>query len=397
MTKRRGKGEGTIIEREDGTFMAQISIKDPITGARKRPTVYGSTPREIQKKLLKLRNDAESGINLSPDKTTLAGWIERWIEDYAKVNKREVTWRVYKMNFDVHIKETLIGKKVISKLTTSDLQKYYKEKLENGRVDGSGGLSVGSVTKLHNIIRASLSQAVEERLIQVNVAKSVKLPSERENRKEMTPLTGEQIELFLDTIKMDRYNPAYFLELGTGMRKSELLGLKWDDVNLRKGELTIKRALVRLITGGVVIGPPKTKKSKRTISIPTTALESLKKHKVEQDKEKEEYKDIYADDGFVFATPLGRWIDPNVFYHDFCRKLAKTNIPHVSFHTLRHSVATVLLERGVNLKIISDLLGHASVAITGDTYSHVTPKARQDTANVLDQIIGSSSAVEGKK
>lgn len=403
MAKRRGKGEGTILTRDDGMLMAQISIKDPITGVRKRPTVYGKTPREIQKKLLKLRNDVENGINLSPEKITLSGWIEQWLENYAKIDKREVTWQCYEMNFNAHIKESVVGKKIINKVTTSDLQRFYKEKLENGRIKKdpgnpeSDGLSVGSVTKLHNIIRAALSQAVEEKLVQTNVAKAVKLPSERDNRKEITPLSEEKINLFLEDIKKDRYYTAYALELGTGMRKGELLGLKWEDINFEKGELSIKRSLVRLITGEVKLGPPKTKKSKRVISVPASVLELLKYHKLSQDAEKAEFEEVYIDQDFIFASPLGEWYDPNAFYHNFCRKLKQIKMNHVSFHTLRHSVATVLLEKGVNLKIVADLFGHASVNVTGDIYSYVTPRAKQDTANVLDLIIGSSLAVETKK
>lgn len=399
--KRRRKGEGTIIELDDGTFMAQISIKDPRTGARKRPTVYGKTNREIQKKLLKLRADAENGINLIPEKITLNDWMSHWLENYARLDKREVTWRAYELNFTNHIKDSFIGKKLLLKLTTSDLQMFYKDKLEGGRLKKSKrpeitGLSVGTVRKLHNIISASLSQAEEENLIRSNIAKAVKLPSAKENQKEMTPLTEKQIGLFLDSINNDRYRPAYFLELGTGMRKSELLGLKWSDIDFVNGTLSIKRALVRLVNGKVVLGPPKTKKSMRTISIPATALECLKQHKVNQENEKERNKDIYNDQNFVFAIKLGRWVDPHVFYRDFCNKLERINMPHVSFHTLRHSVATVLLEKGVNLKIISDLLGHASVAITGDIYSHVTPKAKQDTADLLDKVIGSILAVDNE-
>lgn len=395
--KRRGKGEGTIILRPDGSLMAQISIKDPKTGARSRPTVYGKTPKEIQMKLLKLRSDAANGINLSPEKVTLAGWIEQWIENYAKLNKKEVTWRAYEMNYKAHIKESHIGKKLLTKLTTQDLQRFYKEKLESGRKDGSGGLSVGTVIKLHNIIRASLTQAEEENLIRINVARAVKLPSERENRKEITPLNEEQITHFLNVIKGDKYFPAFLLELGTGMRKGELLGLKWEDINLETGELHIKRTLTRLVNGDLVFGPPKTKKSKRNIIIPPRALAALKEHHAKQNLWKMEHRDVYKDDDLVFAYALGEPVDPNAFYHNFIRKLGKAGLKHVSFHSLRHSVATILLNEGVNLKVVSDLLGHASVAVTGDIYSHVMKRAKQDTANTLDSILGSKLAVETKK
>lgn len=378
---KRGHGEGNITHRKDGTWQGSISFFDPVKNVRKRPTVYGKTRKEVQMKLQELQAQRNAGLNIAPDKITLGEWIKRWLQDYAKANMRTGTWEGYQTNFKNHINPVL-GNILLTKLTTNDLQKFYNQKLENGRKDGKG-LSIRTVKLIHVVIHASLKQAHKEGMVLRNVSEFVRLPAD--TKKEVKPLSPEQITSFLSAIREDKLYPAFALELSTGLRRGELLGLQWKDIDMQTGKCQIRRSLVKNVSNTIDINEPKTKTSKRIVIIPENVLDILEAHRDRQEQDK--IKEGYLENDWVFCTEEGKPLSPRNFTRKFDRLLEKAKMEHIPFHALRHSVATALLVNGVNLKVVSAQLGHADIRVTADTYSHVLEEVQKQTSDILGTLI----------
>ncbi|HHU87405.1 MAG TPA: site-specific integrase [Peptococcaceae bacterium] len=407
-TKKRGNNEGTIVQRPDGRWMAQITVGyNPVNGNPKRRTFYGKTRKEVVEKMDAARAEIRAGTYVEPTKLTTGDWIKQWLVDYMKPSLRTTTWASYDHIAKLHI-IPVIGKIPLNRLTTSDLQKLYSEKLANGRVDGKGGLSIRTVRYIHQIIHGALEKAKEVKLVQSNVSEATNLPKLK--YKEKMPLTSEQVRRFKTVIKQDRLYAAFLLELATGLRRGELLALKWEDIDLEKGVLSVKRTITRTrIEGGktktgLVFQEPKTDQSKRTVPIPASVVAELKAHKARQAQEKlrlggeivnGEYVPNYKDNGLVFCTVDGKPLDPRNLLRTHTRLLEKAKLPHVSFHDLRHTFATIMMEMDENPRILQEILGHANVNITLGIYSHPTHAMKERAAAKMDAFL--TGKTEGKE
>jgi len=238
---------------------------------------------------------------------------------------------------------------------------------------------------MHVVLHKALDQAVSDGLIPRNAAKGVKVPQAK--RKEIRPLTPEQSKALLEAARGDRLEALYVLAHNTGLRQGELLALKWEDVELEDAVLRVRRTLTR--TGGKVdVGPPKTNKSRRSIGLTTSAVEALRDHLVRQLEEMEEMGSLYHPGGLVFANESGGIINPsNLRNRSFTRLLERAGLPKIRFHDLRHTCATLLLTKNVNPKIVSEMLGHSSISITLDTYSHVLPTMQENAVRALEEAL----------
>lgn len=357
---------------------------------------YGKTRQEVAEKLNKALNDVKQGTFVEPTKLTVGQWLDTWLNEYAKPRIRPTTWDSYEMNVRCHIKPA-IGGIPLKQLLPSHLQKLYNDKLAGGRADGTGGLSPRSVRYLHAILHEALKQAVREQLIARNPADVVAPP--RQQKKEIKPLTTEQVQHLLATMKEDRLYSAFLLELGTGLRRGELLGLRWQDVDLDKGIIRVQQSLVRT-KKGVLFQAPKTERSRRSIPLPENVVRELKRWKARQNQERLALGEAYQDNGLVFCREDGRWLEPTYFSKCFDKLLEKAGLPHVRFHDLRHTHATQLLQLGVHVKVVQERLGHSTVTMTLDTYSHVLPGLQEDAAAKLNGVLKAKetpSAREGNK
>jgi integrase len=278
-----------------------------------------------------------------------------------------------------------LGDKPIQKLMPGDLQAFYNAKLEGGRADGKeGGLSTRAVRYLHFLLSAALKQAVKEGLVSRNVAEATNPP--KQGKKEIQYLTTEEIQRFLQVARESRYYVAMLTELGTGLRRGELLGLKWEDVDLKRGVITVRRQLVRA-KGGPVFHEPKTDAGVRTVTLPAEVLRELKAHKARQAQEKLLLGNAYEDSGLVFCQANGRRLEPRNFTRHFDNLLKKAGIRHVSFHSLRHTHATELLRLGVNLKTIQERLGHSNFNVTANFYAHIADELQQEAAEKINGVL----------
>lgn len=261
MSKKRADGEGTIYKskyknkkgEQKERWVGQITYGyNSKTGKLMRKSFYGKGQKEVKDKIKEALKVLEKGTFVHNSKSTFGEWLEIWLNNYSKPTVRPSTWESYKTISDVHIIPAL-GMIPLAKLKAADLQRFYNEKLKNGRKrDGKkhkdkNGLSTRYVRHMHSIIRKALQQAFKENMVHVNIADAAEPPTVK--TKEMQPLTEEQVSMFLETAKDDRLIAAYLVALSTGVRRGELLGLKWDCVDLKEGAITIKRQLLSLTTG----------------------------------------------------------------------------------------------------------------------------------------------------
>jgi integrase len=259
------------------------------------------------------------------------------------------------------------------------VQSLYRERLDSG-------LSGSTVQKIHHVLHKALGQAVKWNLIPRNPSESVKAPTP--TPKEMRPLSATEARTLLETATGDRLEALYVLAIHTGMRRGELLGLKWADVDLENATIRVRQTLTRKGTGHV-LGEPKTKKSRRTVRLTQKAVEALRSHGARQAEEKPRVGSLYQDHNLVFAGNNGGLINPsNLRQRSFKPLLKRSGQPQITFNDLRHTCASLLFQRNVHPKFVQDLLGHASVAITLDTYSHMLPGMGSETADAMGEALG---------
>lgn len=392
MPKRRGRGEGTIYKRPDGTWVGQITIGyDPVTGKVKRKSFYGKTRKEVADKMAQALQAVKDGTYIEPTQTTLGEWLDKWMTSYKKGQIKPSTYENYEIVINTHIKPAL-GNIPMAKLQAHMLQNFYNEKLESGRADGKGGLSTRMVRYIHTIIREALQQAVKEGLLIRNVADATTPPTVK--NKQMRPLTEEELLAFFDAAKDDRLFAAYVLAATTGLRRGELLGLCWDCVDLEKGIITVKRELMNLKDGLVLEETTKSKSGRRSVVLTDDAIRELKAHKRRQAQEKLLMGEAYQEHGLVFCKEDGTPLDPSWFTKHFQALLKKAGLPRIRFHDLRHTHATLLLARGVHPKIVQERLGHSSITMTLDLYSHLVPGLQEAAAATLNGLLSKEKALQ---
>ena len=367
---------GTIHRRKNGGWCAQYVVHT--ADGPKRRTLYGKTRQEVANKLAKALSSREDGLVFEAGKQTVGEYLERWLEDCVKGTVRASTLDRYKYAIGPHIKPAL-GRMKLKSLTPAHVRGFYREKLDTG-------LASATVHKIHAVLHKALDQAVADGLIPRNAADALKLP--RIDREEITPLTAEVANRLIEAARGDRLEALYVLAIHTGLRQGELLALNWEDLNLEAGTLQVRRTLTR--TGGKhSLSEPKTKKSRRTVRLTAGAIAALQGHLKRQMEEMERLSSFYKPGGLVFANEIGGIVNPsNLRNRSFARILMRAGLSaDTRFHDLRHTCATLLLSRNVNPKIVSEMLGHANIAITLDTYSHVLPDMQEKAAKALEEAL----------
>ena len=375
MAKRRGNGEGSITRRKDGLYMARYTVQTPTRPKRK--TLYGKTRREVDEKLTKAKADRDGGLVFDADGVKVGEYLERWLADSVRDTVRPTTFERYEQMVRLHIRPVL-GRLKLKNLTPAHVRGHYREKLD-------AGLSPRTVQYVHVTLHKALKQAVMDGLIPRNATEAVKPPQVR--REEMQPLSPEQVKVLLEAARDERLEALYVLAVTTGLRQGELLGLKWEDVDLEARTLRVRRTLATT-KGGPQLAAPKTKSSRRTVRLTQGAVNALRSHLERQLKEIDRAGSLWRENGLIFASEAGDPLDRRyVTNHRFKPLLKQAQLPLVRFHDLRHTCATLLLGRNVNPKIVSEMLGHASIAIALDTYSHVLPNMQGEAAKAMEDAL----------
>ena len=378
MAKKRANGEGNIRKRKDGRWEGRFTAgHDPATGKQVIKSVLGKTQAEVKEKLKKAMEDAEKVDFTKTGKYTVGIWMDEWFENVAKIKVRASSHQTYRGYIDNHIKPN-IGNIPIEKLTTMDLQKFYRKLLTKGRVerieakDQPKGLSAKTVRNINQVISSAMDLAVAQKIISANPTNACALP--KVEHQEMQTIPAEQLQAFLQEAKATGVYEMYYIELATGLRRGELLGLKWQDIDWKNGVIKVRRQVAR-VDGQIKEAPLKTKNSYRTVTISQQAIEVLKEQKKK------------THDTYVFPSPNGGPISPDSVNNMLKRVLERAGIPKVRFHDLRHTFATIALQNGVDIKTVSGMLGHFSAGFTLDTYAHVTTTAQKEAAQTIGNVL----------
>lgn len=382
---RRSNGEGTIYKRTDGRWCAAYFVEYE-KGKFKRKYVYGKTQKEVKEKLKELE---EMQPQKKDAKLTLQDWMYKWMELYKKNVLKRTSYESYLDNIRVHISGTKIGKTELKKLTTDMLQEFYNEKI-NGS-DTVKKLSRRTVEYIHTIIGSALEQAYRNEIIKVNYNNFTVLPKKEET--EIVPLSLEELQKVLKYAEGTDMYSLLVLEVFTGMRKGEILGLQWKNIDFVEKVVHVRKNLCR-VKGQegerrteFVLMDPKTKKSIRTIPLNDEVIRILKKHRAKQNEHKLRLGNVYQDHDLVFARADGTFEDPREILRRFHKVLERAGVRKCRFHDLRHTFASLLLNEGESMKTVQELLGHSSITTSMDIYSHLSDETKKKSIEVLGKVI----------
>jgi len=371
------------IRKRGKTWLVTVELgRDAATGKRRRAYVTVASKRDAAREEARLRHQAATGLDLEPTRITVAEYLQHWL-DAVRPNLAPTTYLRYE-GLLRHQVLPHIGVIRLSKLRPLHVQHLYARLHEAGRADGRGGLSPRTLLHVHRVLSEALEQAVRWQIVHRNVCQAVEAPQPR--RAEMRVLTPEQARRLLEVAEADDsvYGHAVILALHSGLRLGELLGLTWQDVDLERGCVTVRRALQHLASDGPVFREPKTARGDRTIPLGPSAVDALRRLRYRQVEKSLALASAYRDHRLVFVSPQGTHLSGFALRRAFYRLLLEAGLPRIRFHDLRHTHASLLLARGVHPKIVSERLGHASIAITLDIYSHVLPNLQEEAARDLD-------------
>ena len=380
MAKKRANGEGNIRKRKDGRWEGRYTAGyDPKTGKRLIKNVLGKTQAEVKEKLKKALEECQ-GIEArkSEDEYTVTSWLRTWYELYAKPNVRTATANRYQLIIE-HYTVPRIGNIKLKKLTTRHLQKLYKELLEGGRIhigkNQDKGLSTTTVHSVHLMLHCALDRAVKEQLIPRNPCEDCIVPKPR--KLDMKILTPEHMKAYLEAAERRGLLPMFYLELVSGLRKGELVALRWNDVDIQQRTISVSKQYVRNPNGSLELTWPKTENSVRLVSIPQTAVELLIQEHAK-----------HPDSPYLFPSPLtGEMYHPDSVVNLHKKILKDAGLEHLRFHDLRHTFATTALQNGVDVKTVSSMLGHFDAGFTLRTYTHATRQKQDEAAQTMGNFI----------
>ena len=383
---------GGIQKKGNNYYAVVYDGIDPGSGRKRRRWVPAGTRRtDAERVLADLIRRKYDGEPVPTERLTLSQYLsERWLP-LQKSRLRTSTYDSYRRNIDLHVLPAL-GRRPIAKLTAEDLDLFYAALLTGGRkqVGGSSrGLAPKTVRNIHVMLSKALADAARKGLVVRNVATLADAPSSKASRKaEIKAWDARQLRAFLDAVRSHRLHPAFHLAAHTGMRRGEVLGLRWRDLDLDAGRLSVRQALIE-IAYEVQVSDVKTDTGRRTIDIDPGTVDVLKAWRIQRAEESGGAEP--RGEEFVFSKPDGSWIHPQSFSQVLDRKVAKLDVPTISLHDLRHTHATLLLKSGVPVKVVSERLGHANVAFTMSVYQHVLPGMQAEAAETFAALLARQS------
>lgn len=369
---RRKHNEGSVFQRKDGRWVAQVRLENG-----KKQQRYCKTEKEAHAALRKLLHEQEQGTLATGPQQTLKAYLEQWLEQAHRLSLIRIsTYDMYRTMLYKHVLPVL-GHVQLQRLAPQQVQAFYAMKLEEG-------LGAGRVRKIHGMLHKALSNAVRWNLVAKNVCDLVTPP--KQGRSEIQPLTSEQAQCLLKAARTHKLEALLTVAVATGMRRGELLGLHWQDIDFEARCLYVRRTVGRVGKFGVVESEPKTRRSRRKIVLPAFVIEALKRHQENQQEMRKKAGDLWREKDVVFCNIYGDYLDTVNLHRDFKRLLKSAELPDIRFHDLRHSAATIMLCMGVHPKIVQEILGHSTIGMTLDVYSHVLPSMQQEAMDKLDDL-----------
>ena len=372
----RAKHEGSIFK-YNGRWIGAIDL-GYVDGKRKKRRVRGATQKEVRDKLARLVEKRDKGVPLGDGRVTVGAFLDRWLADYVKPNLRVSSYLSYESNVRVHFKSDDIGKIPLARLTALDVNAF----LNRMRAKG---LAPGSVALLRMILRAAIGKALKWGLVSYNVvtlSDSVRVPRFKANA-----LTGEQGKAFIATAAGERLEALFIVAIQLGLRQGEVLGLRWCDIDFDARTLRVENAM-HYTKGALLLGPTKTESSRRSLPVTALALDALKAHRRRQQEERLRMGPLWEDRDLVFCDEGGGPLGRSSLLKPFARILEKAKLPHMRFHDLRHSCATLLHAMKVPVATASLILGHSNIRTTLALYSHVVGDMLEEARTAIDSAHG---------
>lgn len=380
---RRARGEGSVYpRRSDGLWVGALSMPD---GTRK--VFYGKKQLEVLEKLAQAKSDLRRGQLAVGSNTTVQEYLEDWLENIHKPTIRLSTYLDYRKVLKNYLVPGL-GKVKLHKLAPQQVQVFYTRKINEG-------LAPKTVRNMHGVLHKALDIAVKWGILPRNVCDAVTPP--RVPRKEQTVLTKDQAHTLLEELKAHRLEALLTLAITSGMREGELLTLRWQDINLEDCSLQVKRAVSYLKGYGYVESEPKTTKGRRSIKLPIFVVDILIRHKIQQEAQRREVGSAWIEKDLVFTNAQGYFYSASTLRKVFRRFLVSIGLPHMRFHDLRHSAATILLAMNVHPKVVQEILGHSQIAVTLDVYSHALPSMQEGVTKQWDSEFGEPVKKRGSR
>jgi integrase len=380
MATRRGHGDGSIYERTVGgklQIVGIVSLGRDGNGKRVRRAVHGATKAEVRAKLNEIRRNAEAGLSVGEGTPTVSEWLTKWLEQLEAKQKRYSTVRRYSSLVRGHLIPGL-GQHRLDKLTRVHVDDFLSKKLSE--------LKPRTVYHLRAVLRTALNRAVKDGRILRNAAAltdPVDVPEEPRRF-----LTTDEAKAILEAAKGERLEALYALGVNIGPRIGEALALRWQDVDLDAGKLSIVYNLQRVRGKLDPTVEPKTPKSRRRVSLPLAVVDALLEQQARQRKEKVRFRPLWQDSDLIFTTQIGTPLDPSDVSREFRAFLVRNELPVVRFHDLRHAAGSIMLKNGVPMHVVSRILGHATIATTVNIYGHVEDEALDDAAATQGRALG---------
>lgn len=379
MARRRKSGEGTIRQRGDGRWEGRVVVSYDGKGLPITRNVTAKSRHECVEKLNALKESLGKTSGKIKSDMPFGEWLDFWYQNYCKPGLRPTTQTTYEERIYKQIIPKL-GQTPLDQINAGAIEKFYAHLKTDGRLIRrelyGNGLSNSVIRSIHAHIRTALAKAADEKLIRTNPAELCSLPPKRSS--EIEVLTPEEMQRLLIQAKEEGFYEMFLLDLATGLRRGELLALKWDDINFATGELTVSKQ-VKFVGGELQIIPPKTKAANRTIILPLPLIEMLK-----------EYRKTVTSK-WLFPSPVKSENvprDPTACRKRLSKILAHAECKHIPFHALRHTFATQSLRYGMDVKTLAATIGHTSVETTLNIYSHATEDMQRAAARKLDRTIG---------
>ncbi|WP_033820889.1 tyrosine-type recombinase/integrase [Kitasatospora sp. MBT63] len=406
---KRANGEGTIARRKDGRYVAAAYVYKP-DGTRTRKWVYGKTRAEVADKLTEMQEKTRQGIPAVTSNMPLGKYLDYWLNTVAPERYKPSTLTSYEPITRVYIVPAL-GRKPLNRLTPADVRRFLADfragclcclrRVDHRRAPEKRQCcavakccerrpGARTVQYAHAVLRSSLQNAVREELLARNVARLVERPTVP--HKEVQPMTADEVRLLLRAARGHRLYPLWLLLVSTGLRRGEVLGLTWNDIDLTTRQLRVRRNLQR-VTGHLIFSTPKTARSLRTIALPTSCVARLRERREQQTQERAEAGidwqplDIQPA-GLVFTTLTGTALDPRNLNRSLAALCTKAGLRPIRVHDLRHTCASLMLAEGVAVRTIMETLGHSTISMTLDTYAHVMQTTLREAADRMDDALG---------
>jgi integrase len=375
---KRGNNEGSIYKREDGRWVGQINL-GYLNGKRRRKYVYGATRGEVAAELKTILAKQQEGLPVQIGRQTMEQFLTHWLDSVVDVTLAPKTAESYRDICKRHLIPSL-GRHQLAKLEPQHVQELLQEK-------SAANLSPRTVAYIRAVLRIALNRALRWGQVARNVAALVDPP--RQQRYQAKPFTPDEARTFLVAVRGDRLEALYTAALALGLRLGEALGLRWEDVDLDKRNLVVRRSLQR-VNGTLILKEPKTTRSQRVVVLPQATVTAFRAHRIRQLEERLACAERWTESGLVFTSSIGTPMEPANATHRFRSIVRSAGLPETRFHDLRHCCASLLAAQGVPARTVMEVLGHSQLSTTMDLYTHLFEDAKQDAADRMDAILAAS-------